>query len=410
VALAALCPPLWRWSMSGLETIAVLAVQLALWRLVSRSERAGRLALPPLVLILGLATLLRADGFVLTLVLAVHWLLTRRPAWSLRALLAGLGPLAAVLAARWLYYGWLLPNTYYAKVDLPLGPRLANGLEGLWDLSWEAALGPFLVVLGWAGVRAAAARRRLPFEVTLVAGLAAYWVWVGGDLMGERWLLAAYPLGILALLGAQPGGTAASGPPMRPSLAAGLVLFFFAALWAHSPHYAYSAARRDGLLEIGRALGERYPEASIAIDVAGKIPFVTGLRTIDMYGLCDEHIAHGSEVSAHGLAVQGHAKTDVDYVLARDPDLIIGHLDARLGLDLGLDAETYRAAGYRLGWLGDLAPTDRGRPALLAVPEAARPAAVLYHMRRGYALGILVRAGPPTRASTAATTRSQRGA
>ena len=129
-----------------------------------------------------------------------------------------------------------------------------------------------------------------------------------------------------------------------------------------------------------------------------------------MYGLCDEHIAHGSEASAHGLAVQGHAKTDIDYVLARDPDLIIGHLDARLGLDLGLDAETYRAAGYRLGWLGDLAPTDRGRPALLAVPEAARPAAVLYHMRRGYALGILVRAGPPTRASTAATTRSQRGA
>ena len=54
---------------------------------------------------------------------------------------------------------------------------------------------------------------------------------------------------------------------------------------------------------------------------AGAIPFESGLETIDMLGLNDEHIAHRDlEV---GLLPAGHEKYDSEYVLNRQPDIII---------------------------------------------------------------------------------------
>jgi len=44
-------------------------------------------------------------------------------------------------------------------------------------------------------------------------------------------------------------------------------------------------------IDLGRFLGEQHPQATLAIDAAGKVPYFSRLQTIDMLGLNDRHIA-----------------------------------------------------------------------------------------------------------------------
>jgi len=81
----------------------------------------------------------------------------------------------------------------------------------------------------------------------------------------------------------------------------------------------------------------------IAVVAAGAIPFESGLETIDMLGLNDEHIAHRDlEV---GLLPAGHEKYDSEYVLDRRPDIIIL---ADFLTDYPFDEGAYSALGGTL--------------------------------------------------------------
>jgi hypothetical protein len=60
----------------------------------------------------------------------------------------------------------------------------------------------------------------------------------------------------------------------------------------------------------------------VAVDAAGAIPFFSGLRSLDMLGLNDAHIARHHDES-FGRGVQGHEVGDGDYVLSREPDIIV---------------------------------------------------------------------------------------
>jgi hypothetical protein len=63
------------------------------------------------------------------------------------------------------------------------------------------------------------------------------------------------------------------------------------------------------------------PDTLIAVTPAGYIAYFSELQTIDMLGLNDAHIAHASLEIGGGRA--GHEKFDVDYVLRREPDIIV---------------------------------------------------------------------------------------
>ncbi|MBN2056233.1 hypothetical protein JW905_15010, partial [bacterium] len=89
--------------------------------------------------------------------------------------------------------------------------------------------------------------------------------------------------------------------------------------WSDSPLLLHR--QPDVLRELGLWLrANARPDAVIAVVPAGKIPFYSGLYTIDMRGLLDRHIARQPS-SPGGLA--GHEKRDPDYVLSRHPDYII---------------------------------------------------------------------------------------
>lgn len=361
LALVALSTPLWIAAGSGLETSLVVLLQVATWWLVRRP----RVPVGALALVFAAMTLLRADGFVYVTIAGVWLGLNGR--WRVAAVTVGSAAcvLAAHVGFRLWYYGDLLPNTYYAKVGGTLGQRLVAAYsQARTMLRHEGGIGyaPYLAaiaVLGGGALAAlpagpAAVRARLPFHIWAGLGLMAYWLYVGGDVFGERFLLACIPFGAVAiaeLLERVPGRS-------WPLAVVGAVLAaaqLLGVLQDRRMHLTYP--KYDRWVVLGKFMAAAHPGAVIATSAAGKIPFYSGAPTIDMLGLNDRTIAR-QETAFREV---GHDKFDAAYVLARRPDFIAEWLRvddsapnrAAPGFDLGrgLDEATYRRNGYELRYV-----------------------------------------------------------
>lgn len=176
----------------------------------------------PLGLAACLMVLNRLDTVLLVLP-AVGLLLVERRSWSVVAQLA-LSALPLVLweAFSLVYYGSLVPNTYYAKLsaDVAFSESLARGWTYLVESSRYDHL--TVAVILAAGVLALV-RRQLALTA-LAAGMLAYVgyiVWIGGDFMAGRFLSVplVMAVAILTTAGPRPGS-----PVFYASVAAALAL------------------------------------------------------------------------------------------------------------------------------------------------------------------------------------------
>ena len=160
-----------------------------------------------------------------------------------------------------------------------------------------------------------------------------YIILVGGDIMPAfRFFTPLLPL--LCLM----AGMALSSLPGPRKLAAtaGLVLSLAVVAYniyeiRHDRFIRYRI-EIDQTAARGREVGmwlrlHSRPDAVIATNTAGSIPYFSRLKTIDMLGLNDLHIAHRPIVVGKGRP--GHEKGDGVYVLSRRPDYI--HLGSSLG-------------------------------------------------------------------------------
>ena len=227
---------------------------------------------------------------------------------------------APYFAWRFDYYGWLLPNTFYVKVGSTTH-QVVRGVEYVWE---------FLEV-GWGfvagAILAGAMARRLPRHAGLEALVGflllhlGYVVYVGGDVFwGHRFF--AVTLGPLAIL----AGLATVHGLRRPALQAGAVAGMLAinlVNLALNRSLSHRGVVSEWGLEIGEWLGEHAPaDALLATNIAGSIPWASGLATIDTLGLNDEVIAH-TEMPRMGRGRAGHEKGNGEYVLSREPDYVI---------------------------------------------------------------------------------------
>lgn len=301
------------------------------------------------------------------------------------------------LAWRLAYYGHPVPNTFYAKVAGPHLLRLERGAESLVKLVGDLPVWPVLVLALFA-LPAVRARRFWAFAVAVVVATWAYFVAVGGDFLfffGARLLLPALPFvlllaaeGLRRVVAAVPSRAAGTG-------LAGAVLLGLLGFVVMQPRPT-RGGRLGGLMvlheswhETGRWLARKTTrDALLAAPAAGIVPYVADRRTVDMYGLTDEHIAHQAPVSPAGPPA--HGKTDAAYVLRRRPDYLVAvDLDAagrpvtaglagvrgRVARSYGLAAMVKCRRGRTApgGWVIE---TDRFRPNLF---------------RKGYVCAILRR-------------------
>ena len=336
------------FATGGLETqLHAFLVTWFLWmgadglRVSDTPPRGARLALCSVVGALAILTRLDASLLVLPMGILLAWdAVARAHRWGEagREWLALAAP-GALLLGGWLawkldYYGSILPNTWYVKVE-----SRASLAQGAWffyrfvSTYWLEA-GLLFAAWKWRSVLADS-RAALASAAGALLWI-AYVIAVGGDWMEFRLLVPALPLIAIFL--------ARTAAQLEQSTRLGLALgaLIVAGSLQHGVVYNHTS-HRDGIqsvwhlksllwaeeenwLGIGRTLNGlfgRDPGVTIATTAAGAIPYYSGLKTIDMLGLNDRWIAH------HGLtrqATPGHRRQPtLDYLLERRVNLMLGH-------------------------------------------------------------------------------------
>jgi arabinofuranosyltransferase len=330
------------WAGSGLETAScALLVTAWLWAAAGLTEdprggpgaiRGGTLGL------LGSALALsRPEGAVWAL-WGLIWLLWG--AWAPKRVLAGwllgLAPALAYGVFRWLTYGQLVPNTFFAKMEPTGSGSLTHAGADLGGWAVAHAVPLALVVLlglfGRAGKRRPDGAPAAPrFWLLLPAGwVALQWLFVlaaGGDWMGRsRYLVPVLPA--LYLLAAEvwpvrgPLASVRGRAILLPLLAAHLALGWIGR--DVIPDYTL-AGREIGLWL--RSAAE--PGDMVAVTAAGAIPYFSGLAAYDILGINDAEVA-GRPPRHTGPWAPGHHRYDLDRLLEIRPRWIVWDFGIRI--------------------------------------------------------------------------------
>jgi hypothetical protein len=345
--LLAASGPFAAWSSAGLETSLFAVLTLAAVLLHIRELERGWL--PASGVVWAFVAMTRPEGVLLFAVSAVFKLIEagtrlyaqRRRSWYRRSILREAGRFALWAAGfaaifvpywiwRWTTYDWFFPNTYYAKVGENLD-QYERGIQYLQAFAQQYAAW-LVLVIPVAAALTSIRRMASVYVFALLLAWFAYVVYVGGDsLVRMRFFAPVLPL----LYGAVAAAAAAliaeahfeRRPPRWAAEAAVAVAFAGLVAFTLQPSSRDQAlvSEREGMrdrIAIGRWLGDHFPENTlIAVVAAGAIPYESDLPTIDMLGLNDEHIAH-RDVKI-GKLPAGHEKYDTEYVLDRQPDIII---------------------------------------------------------------------------------------
>jgi len=291
-----LTPATYYHAVSGLETLLYALLVFGLFLSVLRMADHAATPSPGLAAtlpFLGLAAGLTRPEGVLPAALAVIGACCVAPGGVRRVLVvataSALALGAAYFAWRWSYFGWLLPNTFYAKVD-------GHGAGVVTMVGLLRTYLPFLLVilLGWAAApRSPVFRWGLAFLAAVVLPYAAFRPIM--DFSG-RFTYQSIPL-LAAMSAVALGGLARRGvfDHVWRAIPVGLLLAITLATANYLPtDYGYHL--RHGHVALGKALAAApVPVAwrSLAVGDAGAIPYYSRWRAVDWAGLNDPAIAHG---------------------------------------------------------------------------------------------------------------------
>ncbi|MBN2193061.1 MAG: hypothetical protein JW751_09615 [Polyangiaceae bacterium] len=322
VMTLALSPSFAFWAGGGLETALFAALLLATWLCIECATPGRRI---PALLTGGLAGVLavtRPEGHLLVLLVGpLLW--TRGLPWRQVAAAVGIAAAIALVAAaaRGAYFGALLPNPVLAKTALARA-SLIRGVAYVGEGLRDEALYCLVPAILWGDHRS---RRHRSLLLWFGAGCALAVV-AGGDGLYRSRLLAPYlPLLVLA---ASSGLERlwAGGPVWRTVALAGPVSAVLIPL--ANPHFFRSHTLADvreweqHWSAVGTALApHRVPSALLATNVAGRLPYSSGWRTLDLLGLVDRTIAT-TPITDAGRGYAGHERAAPAYVLERKPDVL----------------------------------------------------------------------------------------
>jgi arabinofuranosyltransferase len=341
------------WASGGLEGAVVAAFVLGAMLFCLKGQWVGS------AIFGALAGLTRADAL---LPLGIFWAVQavtaaratsggrrgppRRLVFAASCLLL---PLLAQIALRRLYFGEWAPNTWHIKVHGALlreshgGPYVAAWADalGLWALAPLGALlrlrhaavaAPIVgvVVYAWAvGGDFMAYGRLLVVATGLMAVLVGWLLWDLGALAGRSWRpLGALPWVIGAALALGQATRAQRRWQADMATPSG---------WLEGRFEGARAMDRfaQHRLAVGAWMRKNLPEETwISVGAAGALPYASGLRAIDVFGLTEPALARlpGLEPRRGEGARPGHQiVAPLAYVRGRDPDLYchLGHVGAR---------------------------------------------------------------------------------
>lgn len=371
--------PLLNWSLQGMEvSLLALLVSVVVWGELRHLD-GGPFSVWP-SLLLGLSTLVRIDATVSFLALATFHLVTPHR-HRVRALIChGLSVgffLALQTLFRWLYYGELLPNTYYAKMaGYPILLRITQGLTVTVSALFHLGLIFVIVVAATFLLRRDRAVRLLALPVIFQL---AYNVFVGGDAWewwrgANRFLSPFMPLLFIVFADSMKKLLVNVSWRVRPGLLEKRTgTYLFGALIVLSVLQFNAVGERPSLREFfllekplhvegnekmvrgAMRLREISAEtATVAVTWAGSLPYFSDRPAIDLLGKNDKVIARQKvHVSwSPGMLTDfypGHMKWDYDYSIRElRPDVVAGLWKGSEAIEEYLEKEYVRSGGMYL--------------------------------------------------------------
>ena len=353
------------WSTSGMETVFFTLLIFSgcyLYVYYIRSEKKFIYA----AILFGLAALTRPEGVLFFCLTSVHLIV--RKYCSGKKLLDGRMVLwflacAAVYLPYYLwrfnYYGYILPNTFYAKV----GSGVHQYLRGIrYVVKYLIYYGIFLFLLPLPLIFKKKKDEWIYLFFFQVGIFIVYIIYVGGDGLGfYRFVVPIVPF-IYILV--QEGLRELYYKTNRRMLIGGglrihltmvlLIILSFAStgrqsLWVllypesqrwYEPQcelFFPGDGKNHSYLWFGNYFVDRLamaakwleenaePDSLVASSPAGSIAYHMNLKVLDMLGLNDVHIAHTKDTfgGAFGKARAGHEKGDGEYILSKSPDYIL---------------------------------------------------------------------------------------
>jgi len=343
-AILACCGPFAAWSTGGLETHMFTAFILAGALAYLYELRHEEIIPLSSAFLFSLASLTRPEGLLLFGLTCLHrfsHLLVSKKNPFCRKTFIWLGTFLAIYGLyfywRFNYYGFLFPNTFYAKTG--------GGIDQFWT--------------GWTYLRLFFTHTRWPFAISLsllillkplrspviyllllTVSFSAYIVAVGGDFFPLfRFFVPLVPF--MAIL-TQEGLINLCQWLLRLSYPRWIRLFaitfcLFVFVLTLTQGFTYSFNKRSLLLRgrkkstvrgitQGKWLRQHAsPNDSLAALAIGAISYYSELKSIDRLGITDVHIAHVN-MRLIGNTMPGHDKRDLSYIISRKPTYFFGPL------------------------------------------------------------------------------------
>lgn len=315
------------WILSGLESLFFLLFVISSITLYLHNPKS--LYLPVLI---ALSTLTRPEGILVFGVTFLCKLVLERKI-DVQFLLIFLLLYLPYFIWRYSYYGFLFPNTFYAKVSDDVATQAYRGL--VYTYNFLKNSGSFLllpIIFALIGYR----RFKILYLFLMVFVWTAYIIRVGGDgLQQYRFFLPILPVIYLLV---QEGLRYICSTQIKVKkfkiryitiiLALALVPIFiklsFASTLAYLNQPIPDNLVKDGKRFASYLLADSNKGKVIAVNSAGAIPYYFKQTAIDMLGLNDVHIAHTkSTVEIKETKATGHERYDGRYVLSKRPDYIV---------------------------------------------------------------------------------------
>ncbi len=213
------------YSTSGLENPAshLIAISFAVLFLRERQSFSDREVFL-LSLLAGLGAVNRMDTGLLFIPALAFVFLNRPGLRSAALILAGFTPFILWEIFSLIYYGFLLPNTFYAKLNTGIAQPILLG-RGLGYFLNSVLRDPLtLIVIGWGLFFSFVGEKKDRF---LAAGIVAYLfyvAWIGGDFMSGRFFSTPLLLCVYLLVRQlQPTGAVYQGVALALVIAVGLL-------------------------------------------------------------------------------------------------------------------------------------------------------------------------------------------
>jgi arabinofuranosyltransferase len=332
--------PLAWYAVSGMETtLYIFLLALFLIAALRYYRNPGIYDLAPAILLY----LTRPEGTIAVYltyigIMAYQLINRHRYKYTLIKILIFSGFLILITIWRLHYYGYPLPNTYYAKVADGDLLHVLLGLAYLKRAFFEGGYWVFFIIFVFIIINIIRGHK-LSFSgytiLSLAVAYTAFIMTVGGDNWSAfpfyRHLIHLLPVFLfltatgIFMLGGNGRGFAAifvviiiiflnlQMLALDNQIREEIKRLNIAKFLIHAPPPIYNAW-----------IIERFPKNTrLAVTACGTLPYYTGFHTIDMLGLTNEHVAHHGKFERKMV----DSKSDMEYVLSLRPDLMQTSID-----------------------------------------------------------------------------------